>query len=89
MCWTIWGSILSRYKRFISSQKLPGQLWGPASFLSMGVRSSFLWVKMVVHETDHSPLASAKVMNEWDTGTILLLFSLLHDHNKSNTNITY
>jgi len=36
----------------------------PASY-PVGTRSSYLGVKWLGHEADHSPLPSAKVKNEW------------------------
>jgi hypothetical protein len=46
------------------SLKGPDRFWGSPSFLSKGYQGLyFLGVKQLGHETDHSPLSSAKVKN--------------------------
>jgi hypothetical protein len=46
------------------SPKCPDQLWGPPSLLFSGYQGSFLGVKQLGHEVNHSPLSSAEVKSQ-------------------------
>jgi hypothetical protein len=45
--------------------KTPMLALGPTQLYIQGVQGSFLGVKQLEHDADHSPLSSVKVKNKW------------------------
>jgi len=49
---------------FSLHQNHPDQFWGPPSLLLSGYQGSFMEVRQLGLEADHSPLSTAKVKND-------------------------
>jgi hypothetical protein len=61
MGWIVWGLNSGRSKRFYLTQNHPDHDWGPPSLLFNEYQGSFLGVKVLGREVDHSPPSSIKV----------------------------
>jgi hypothetical protein len=72
---TVWASNPSKDKGLFSSPNHPDQLWGPINLLFSGFQRSFMGIKWLGLDDDHSPPSSVEIKNEWSyTSTPLVCF---------------
>jgi hypothetical protein len=69
-------------EKFFSSPKWLHRLWGPPRLLFTGYQGSFLEVKLLGRNVDHTPPTTAEVKNEWCFTFILPI--CLHSVNRGN-----
>ena len=73
---TVQASNPIRDKGLFSSPTHPDQLWGPTSLIFSGFQPSFLGIKWVGPDDDHSPPSSIEVKNEWSYTSTPLVYLL-------------
>ena len=81
-----WGSIPSRHKRFILLQNIWASYGVHAASCPMVTGGFFLWGG---HEFDYSPTCSAKVKNEWNCTSVLLVSFCAMDRYNFNVIFIY
>ena len=83
MGWTVQGSNPGRGKRFFSSSESQDWLWDLPSLLFNGQWHSFLEVKWLRCDADHSPPSSAEVENKgsYTSTPSICLHGIAKDYN--------